>query len=193
MKLSKEQVNLLINAAITLMVILLSIFGYNVVILDPAKRIIIERMDAMTDALQEQNARLETLADAARQTPRETPPPPVEPTPPCPTPLPFIAGGLTHHSGLSLAPQGTISVTEGLTLTLAGTSQPLESAGDAAFHLPSCSPGDLLLLVNTASHTLTLSDSGQVRLAGDWVAGQHDSLTLWCDGTNWVEVSRSDN
>jgi len=192
MKLTKEQINLLINAAITLMIILLSIFGYDVVILDPARRIIVERTDRLAAAVQENNVQLETLAQVAMRIPPETPPK-VEPTPPRPPIPPFIAGGITHYSGLSLQPQEAISVTEGLTLTLTGTSQPLESAGDATFNLPSGAAGDLLLLVNTVNHTLTLTDTASIKLAGDWQGGQYDALLVWCDGTNWIEVGRSDN
>ncbi|MGQ9586488.1 MAG: hypothetical protein ACUVXG_13960 [Anaerolineae bacterium] len=173
MKLTREQVQALINAIATIAIVILTLFGYNVTILDPAKRVIIEKSDMITGQVEELNTRLETIASLVTQE------------------QPMIAGGVTHHSGLSLTPQTAISVTEGLTLTLTGTSHPLESAGNASFNLPACSAGDLLLLINTANVTLT--DTGQVKLAGNWDGGQYDSLILWCDGTRWIEVSRADN
>ncbi|NLE76898.1 MAG: hypothetical protein GX605_09120 [Chloroflexi bacterium] len=156
MKLTREQMQLLINALSTILIVVLSLWGYNVTILDPARRVILEQLET--------NDR------------------------------PFVAGGMTHFSGLSLQAQTPISVTAGLTLPLSGTYQPLEAAGDAAFALPlACTAGDVVLLLNTVGHTLTLSDTANAVLAADWAGGEGDALLLWCDGTQWVEISRSDN
>lgn len=45
---------------------------------------------------------------------------------------------------------------------------------------------------NTGSSTTAqLADSGTMKLNGDWLPVQYDTLTLQSDGTNWVEVARS--
>ena len=41
--------------------------------------------------------------------------------------------------------------------------------------------------------TPTVTDGGNLRLAGNFVATADDTITLACDGTNWYEVCRSTN
>lgn len=84
MKLTREQVQMLINAAVTILLVVLSLFGYTVTVLDPSKQIIVEEMHRLTAAIEGNNVQLETLADLVKALPREVPPPPVEPTPVCP-------------------------------------------------------------------------------------------------------------
>ncbi len=84
MKLTREQVQMLINAAVTILLVLLSLFGYTVTVLDPSKQIIVEEMHRLTAAVEGNNVQLETLADLVKAVPRETLPPPGEPTPLCP-------------------------------------------------------------------------------------------------------------
>lgn len=43
------------------------------------------------------------------------------------------------------------------------------------------------------SGSLTVTDGGNLRLAGNFAATADDTLTLACDGTNWYEVARSAN
>lgn len=40
---------------------------------------------------------------------------------------------------------------------------------------------------------LTVSDGSNLKLAGNFVTSADDTLTLYCDGTNWFELSRSVN
>jgi hypothetical protein len=40
---------------------------------------------------------------------------------------------------------------------------------------------------------LTFTDGSNLKLAGDFVTTADDTITLWCDGTNWYEKSRSVN
>ena len=46
-------------------------------------------------------------------------------------------------------------------------------------------------LVATAA--VTVNDGGNLKLAGNFTMQSDDVLTLVSDGTNWFEVSRSDN
>lgn len=43
------------------------------------------------------------------------------------------------------------------------------------------------------SGALTVTDGGNLRLAGNFTTTADDTLTLACDGTNWHEVARSAN
>jgi hypothetical protein len=40
---------------------------------------------------------------------------------------------------------------------------------------------------------LTVTDGSNLKLAGDFVTSTDDTITLWCDGTNWFEICRSVN
>lgn len=44
-----------------------------------------------------------------------------------------------------------------------------------------------------ANGTVDVYDTSNLIIAGTWSATLHDTLTLVCDGTNWFEVSRSNN
>jgi hypothetical protein len=72
MKLTREQVQMLINAAVTILLVVLSLFGYTVTVLDPSKQIIVEEMHRLTAAIEGNNVQLETLADLVKAVPRET-------------------------------------------------------------------------------------------------------------------------
>jgi len=96
--------------------------------------------------------------------------------------------------------QTAISVTDGAVITPTGTYQPLTSAGSVTATLTTSSDyvtaGDLLVLINandTVTSTVNIVDSGTAKLTAAAALGQYDSLTLWFDGTNWIELSRADN
>ncbi len=53
--------------------------------------------------------------------------------------------------------------------------------------------GRVVTLVNVGSNTITLTDTGTLKLSGNAALGQYDSITLLSDGTNWIQVSKADN
>jgi len=53
--------------------------------------------------------------------------------------------------------------------------------------------GRVVTIVNVGSNTITLTDTGTLKLAGNAALGQYDSITLLSDGTNWIQVSKADN
>lgn len=53
--------------------------------------------------------------------------------------------------------------------------------------------GDVLILANQASTTITISDTGTLKLSGNLALGQYDSVTLISDGTNWIQAATSNN
>lgn len=118
------------------------------------------------------------------------------------------SGGLTLASGLTLSDgnatvaddfivtaQTAISATNGGVITATGTYQPIESAGTVTptIETSGFTAGDLLVLINTANTTINIVDSGTAKLSAAAALGQYDSLILWFDGTNWIEISRSNN
>lgn len=53
--------------------------------------------------------------------------------------------------------------------------------------------GRVLVLVNVGSNTITLTDTGTLKLSGNAALGQFDNITLISDGTNWVQLAKTDN
>lgn len=95
---------------------------------------------------------------------------------------------------MSLLAGNVLTVTEGMTITLASPYQPLIAskavttsiilAGDA---------GQVAVLMNTGSDVITLSDTGTLKLSGNIALEQYDTLTLVSDGTNWIQLATSNN
>ena len=53
--------------------------------------------------------------------------------------------------------------------------------------------GQWITLVNVGSQTITLTDTGTLKLSANLALGASDSVRLIFDGTNWVQVSTSNN
>lgn len=103
-------------------------------------------------------------------------------------------GNVTVADDLNVAAQTAISVTMNAIITPTGTYQPLESAGTVnTASVAAGTAGDLLVLVNTVNTSIVLTDTGTLKLGGNRTLGQYDTLTLWSDGTNWVELSFTNN
>lgn len=95
---------------------------------------------------------------------------------------------------LNLTAAAIITPTQGGTLSPGGSFQRL-SAGDAVSFgaITAGTAGDVLVLYNTVNQTITISDTGALKLTGNIALGQFDSLTLISDGTNWVMLSTANN
>jgi hypothetical protein len=115
--------------------------------------------------------------------------------------LTVTAGGATLSDGdlvvaddVRVTAQTAITVTNGAAFTPTGTYQPIQAAGEVTPTITAgATAGDLLVLINTSAQTINLADSGTLMLTAAGALGQYDSLTLWSDGTNWIEISRADN
>jgi len=86
-----------------------------------------------------------------------------------------------------------ISVTNGSAIAATGSYQPLTSGGTVTATITAGDAGRLLVLVNTSATTINIQDTGIQKLSAAAALGQYDALVLWSDGTNWIEISRSDN
>jgi len=114
--------------------------------------------------------------------------------------LVVTAGGLTISDGdavvaddLRVTAQTAITVTNATPFAATGTYQSIQAAGEVTPTITAGTAGDLLVLINTSAQTINIADTGIQMLSAAWAGGQYDTLTLWCDGTNWLELSRSDN
>lgn len=95
------------------------------------------------------------------------------------------------------------------TVTLTADNQAVDPAGYGVLLLTSdnstatnrtftltASPivGHRLTLIHThATNLCELADTGIQKLSATWTCAQYDTLTLVSDGTNWIEVARTDN
>ena len=108
---------------------------------------------------------------------------------------------VTHFTGvavedlLRVAPQDTVTVTDGMTLTPTGTYHPVQAVGaNRGFgSITAGTAGDMLLLQNVLTYTVCVSDTGTLMLGDNRTLGQNDMVWLVCDGTNWIEASYTNN
>lgn len=87
------------------------------------------------------------------------------------------------------------SLSDDFSLVPTGTYQPVSASAAAGGVISTTgrTAGDLLVVINTGTNTVTITDTGTMKLAGNAALGQYDSLMLIFDGTNWVEIARADN
>jgi hypothetical protein len=105
-----------------------------------------------------------------------------------------VTGLLSVGTYARVAAETAISVTMNGYITPTGTLQALESAGTVATsNLAAGTAGNLLIMYNSVATTITITDTGTLVLGGNWAAGQYDAIWLWSDGTNWIEIGRSNN
>ncbi len=111
-----------------------------------------------------------------------------------------VAGDLTGALVLgaddfvTLTPGTSITVTNGAAFTPTATYQPLVAAAEVTPTITAgATAGRLVALTNTGTDVINLADSGTLKLSAAAALGQYDVLVLVSDGTNWIEISRSDN
>jgi hypothetical protein len=95
-----------------------------------------------------------------------------------------VATPIAVTSGGAIDPDGAVYVT-------------LTSAGNVGTsNVVTTTARRLLILHNTGSNTITLTDTGQLLLGGNAVLGPQDTLTLISSGgatSKWVQLSKADN
>jgi hypothetical protein len=100
-----------------------------------------------------------------------------------------VLSGVTN-----LAAPATIAVTMNATITPLGSYQPLSSAGTVnTASITVGAAGDVLTMVNTTNTSIVFTDTGTLHLSGNLTLGQYDTVTLVSDGTNWNQISTSNN
>ncbi len=113
-------------------------------------------------------------------------------------------GGVTVFSNLRISnffrlqKRTTIEVSMNGTLNPTGSYQVISASVGSAVSLSGADitvkpAGSVLVLVNTGGQTITFTETGTLRSAGNIALGQYDSATLLSDGTNWTQISGSNN
>ena len=102
-------------------------------------------------------------------------------------------GDVVVADDLRITGQTAITVTNGAGFSPTGTYQSIQAGSEVTPTINVGAAGDLLVLINISTNVINLADTGIQMLSAAWAGGQYDVLVLWCDGTNWIEISRSDN
>ncbi len=111
-------------------------------------------------------------------------------------------GGVTGFANLRITnfyraqPRTALTVTMNGTVNSTGTYQRLTAAGAVATSGASITvkpAGTILTLINVGSNTITFTETGTLVSAGNIALGANDAATLYSDGTNWYQVSASNN
>lgn len=102
-------------------------------------------------------------------------------------------GDLTVADDFVVSKQTAISVTNGSTITVTGGYQPLESDGTVTATVAIPAAGTIITLINTSNTTINIADTGTAKLTAAAALGQYDLLQLISDGTNVIELGRSNN
>jgi hypothetical protein len=88
----------------------------------------------------------------------------------------------------------SLTITAGGTITPTGTYQRITAAAArGTSSVTGHAAGRILVLVNVGSNTITLTDTGTLKLSGNAALGQYDTITLQSDGTNWIELAKANN
>lgn len=105
-----------------------------------------------------------------------------------------VADDLTT-ADLYLTRQSSQTITFGGTITPTGAYHQITAAAARGTSSVAgvSTAGRVVTIVNAGSQTITLTDTGTLKLAGNAALGQYDSITLLSDGTNWIQVSKADN
>ena len=85
------------------------------------------------------------------------------------------------------------TVVTGTALAPGAVMQPISIATAGTVPLTIPSAGVQFCVWNTGSQAVTIADSGNQVLAGNFAMGQYDVLCMFSDGTRLIERSRSNN
>ena len=110
----------------------------------------------------------------------------------------FGTGEIDVGTFLNMSAASTISVTNevGATgITPLGSYQPLNSAGNVGTIVTTTgfTTGDIVTLVNIGSNTITISDTGVMKLSGNAALGPADTLTIVFHSVQWIELAEGAN
>lgn len=114
----------------------------------------------------------------------------------------FGQGGVTGFSNLRITnfyravPRTAITVTDNSVIAVTGTYQQLTAAGavgTSGDNLTIKPAGTILILVNSGAQTITITETANIKSAGNIALGTLDSATLVSNGTDWYQVAASNN
>lgn len=111
-------------------------------------------------------------------------------------------GGVTGFANLRITnfyraqPRTAITMTQDKVLNATGTYTRLTAAsavstsGDSITVKPA---GTLLIIVNVGAQTITITETANIKSAGNIALGALDSATLVSDGSDWYQIAASNN
>lgn len=108
-------------------------------------------------------------------------------------------GAITSTGQVSVGTQKLVVATTQLVtstvFTATATYQPITSTATVTptVYTSTAVTGQTLILVNAGSNSIVFADTGTQVLSGNFTMGANDTLSLLFDGTNWLELRRSDN
>jgi len=109
------------------------------------------------------------------------------------------AGSVAVTDFLRLPNKGELTIATGV-ITATGSQHFVDTEADAATDdlatINGGTSGDILILrsANNSRDTTVKDGSGNLRIAGDFtLTNSQDTIELLFDGSNWIELSRSDN
>jgi hypothetical protein len=86
--------------------------------------------------------------------------------------------------------ESVLTIGESGTITPTGTYQRISSASNVGTSsIAGPTEGRMLILLNVGSNTITLTDTGTLKLSGNAALGAGDAVVLLADGTNWNQIS----
>ena len=106
-----------------------------------------------------------------------------------------LSGGAVVAGWSELTPAAAITVTQGMTdFVPLGSVQPIKAASAVSFTgIGGLKAGRVLVLFNEGDQTITITDTTTTMLSGNLALAQYDSVALISDGTNWIQLSTSNN
>lgn len=96
--------------------------------------------------------------------------------------------GLTPQTAIVVGYQGTITPTGGLQYLTAAAAR-----GTRLVVTTTLPAGTIIAFYNSGSNTITLTDTAPLVLNGNAALGAKDTLVLFHNGTEWVQLDKSDN
>lgn len=98
------------------------------------------------------------------------------------------------NGSLRALPMTPIAVSNNSIITTTGVYQPLTATvACGTSSIAAAAAGTMVVFENLSNNTITLTDTETLLLSGNAALGQYDTLSLISDGTNWIQVSKSDN
>lgn len=111
-------------------------------------------------------------------------------------------GGVTGFASVRVSnfyraqPRNVITLTMNADLDPTGSFQRIASAGAVSISgddLVVEPAGTLLTLVNIGSNTITITETANVKSAGNVALGAADTATFLSDGSDWYQIAGSNN
>ena len=104
-----------------------------------------------------------------------------------------VGDDLTITGDLALTAAARTVITNGATLVPVTANVPISSAGTVGLYGITCGAGKLYRVVNVGAQSILITDTSTMKLTANYTLGALDNITLMGDGTNCIEIARSNN